>query len=278
MTDVRNYLPAAIAMVFLFGLVHLFKLARLYLVLIDEKIRLRRFFFAYFLTTLLNSVIPFKLGEFYRIYVFNRLTGSVEIGFLSVVIDRFFDTLGLVLILIPLQILYPDTVSAVSIFLTAFLVVIVFIYCIFLSTYRYLNRYIILNRTSPRSMAVLRALSGLKVWYDYVKRLVSGRYGLLLLLSLLAWTAEGLLLRVFYGARFGKGFQMRVFCEYIASILDSSRQSLIGTAYTERCAVLLLFATILSGIFYLVGFLKQKFGSLGSEERDKVWVSEKKRG
>ena len=63
---------------------------------------------------------------------------------------------------------------------------------------------------------------------------------------------------------------MRVFCEYIASILDSSRQSLIGTAYTERCAVLLLFATILSGIFYLVGFLKKKFGSLGSEERDKV--------
>ena len=256
MTRVIEIVTVSLPILLLFFLIHLFKMMRMYLVLIDQKIGFLRFVFAYCRTTLVNLVIPFKLGEIYRIMVFFRLTGSLEIGLLSVIVDRFFDTLGLVLIMLPLQLLYPDTVSSVSVFFVVFLAVIVFIYCIFPPTYRYLNRYIIINRTSPRSMAVLRTLSALRVWYDYVKQLVSGRYAILLLFSLLAWTAEGGLIRILWKLLFGEGFEARVFCDYIASILYSGKTTLIQQPYTEHCIVMMGAFTILSGIVCLISYLR----------------------
>ena len=82
----------------LFLLVHVAKAMRLYLIVIDEKIPFRRFLFLYSATTLVNLLIPYKLGEFFRIFVFIKATGDKKIGFLSVLLDRFFDTVALVLI------------------------------------------------------------------------------------------------------------------------------------------------------------------------------------
>ncbi|MBQ7563715.1 MAG: hypothetical protein IJT16_06970 [Lachnospiraceae bacterium] len=253
MTYVINFLTGVLPILLLYLLIHLFKMMRMYLVLIDQKIGFLRFVFAYCRTTLVNLAIPFKLGEVYRVAVFYRLSKSMEVGLLSVIVDRFFDTLGLVLIMLPLQLLYPDTVSSVSVFFVVFLAVIVFIYCIFPPTYRYLNRYIIINRGSPRSMAVLRSLSTLKVWYTYVKQLVSGRYAILLLMSLAAWAAEGGLIAILWRLLFGEGFEARVFCDYIASILNSAKaaKTIIQKPYSDLCIALMLFFTILSGLLYL---------------------------
>ena len=243
----------------LFLLIHACKLMRMYLVLIDRRIEFKRFVFAYFRTTLINLVIPFKIGEIYRVFVFYRLTGSFATGLLSVIVDRFFDTLALVFVMLPFQILYPDTISFVSVMLAVFLAVIVFAFVIFPPSYRYLNRYIILNRVSPRSMAVLKLLSGLKVWYEYVKSLIAGRYALLLLMSFGAWFFEGLLFRVLKVFYPYSAFDARGFCEYITSLLSSIPKTPEQRAYGRMCIILTLILTVISAFICLMkGRAKEK--------------------
>ncbi|MBR3644652.1 MAG: flippase-like domain-containing protein, partial [Parasporobacterium sp.] len=144
----------------------------------------------YCLTTLVNLIVPFKLGEFFRIFVFCVAVRNVRIGFLSVLLDRFFDTVALVLILLPVELLKKQAVSDSTLLLTVFVVVAVFAYVAFPSFYLYLNRYIIMNRSSKGAMGSLRLLELMKSGYEYVKRLIHGRYALLVIFSFVAWLLE----------------------------------------------------------------------------------------
>lgn len=182
------WLLAAVAVIFV--IVHASKLFRLYLIMIDEKIPFVRFMFLYCLTTLVNLIVPYKLGEFFRIAVFCKATKSIRIGFLSVLLDRFFDTVALVLILLPIELLKRREVSDSTLLLTAFVVVSVFAYVAFSSFYTYLNRYLIMNRQSKGAMGSLKILEWMRYGYEYVKRLIHGRYALLVIFSFVAWLLE----------------------------------------------------------------------------------------
>ncbi len=229
--------------------VHLVKMMRLYLVLLEQKIEFKRFVSAYLRTTLLNLLIPFKLGELYRVYTFSRMTESVQIGLFSVVVDRFFDTMALVLILLPFQLLVSGHLTLPALFLALFVIVILFIFWIFPSVYGYLNNYIITSRSSKRSLAVLRGLDVLKRGYDYVKELVSGRYALMLLLSFCAWLSES---AVLYGVAglYGIPFTTATFSDYISSILSATHHSLMRI-YTFWSIVLISAFTLASLIALL---------------------------
>jgi len=234
-----------------FALVHTIKMMRLYLVVMEQQIPFKRFVPAYLRTTLVNLIIPYKIGEIYRVGVFSRITGSLNIGFFSVLIDRFFDTLALILILLPYQMISGSGVSATVLLLTAFLLVVIFAYIMFPSSYRYLNRYIIVNKSSKRSMSALRGLEKVNDWYKYVKGLVSGRYGLMLLFSLAAWLFE---IFVLYGIAglFNMKFGVSEFGKYISSILSSSSSKLNGI-YTIYSIVVILIACIIFTAVYLAG-------------------------
>lgn len=214
------------AVVILFVIVHGVKLIRLYLILIDEKIPFRRFLFLYCLTTLVNLIVPFKLGEFFRIFVFCRATKSFRIGFLSVLLDRFFDTVALVLILLPFELLKGGFVSDSTLLLAVFAVVFVFAYRAFPSFYTYLNRYLIMNRTSPGAMGSLKLLELMRSGYEYVKRLIHGRYALLTICSFVAWLLECAILYLLAGSyRIGEQADISA---YIQSIVSANRTPLMN--------------------------------------------------
>lgn len=229
-----------------FIVVHLIKMMRLYLVLLEQKIEFKRFVFAYFQTTLVNLIIPFKLGEVYRIFTFSRMTKSVQIGLFSVIVDRFFDTMALVLILLPFQMLITGHLTLSAVFLTVFVIIILFIFWVFPSVYGYLNKYIIINRSSRRSLAVLKTLELLKMGYEYVRHLVSGRYALLLLLSFGAWIMESIVL---FGVSklYDLPFTTDTFSEYISSIL-SANHNILMQIYTFLSIVMIAAFTIIAFI------------------------------
>ena len=85
--------------------VHFFKMLRLYLVLMEHRISFGRFILLYLRTTFINLIIPFKLGELYRVEEIARVTKIWQVGFLSVLVDRFFDTLALLCVLLPLDLI-----------------------------------------------------------------------------------------------------------------------------------------------------------------------------
>ena len=233
-----------------FILVHAIKLMRLYLILVEEDIPFGRFVPAYFRTTLLNLIIPYKLGEIYRIGVFARITGGFRIGFLSVLVDRFFDTLALVLILLPYQLVISGRITLPVLLLFVFVVCVVFFYLVFPSTYTFLNRYIIVKRTSSRSLAVLGGLEAVHEWYEYVKKLVTGRYGMLTLFSFGAWIGEIMVLAGFYKL-WGNDFALNDFGGYIESIVSGGTYSL-KERYSLISIIIILAITVITLAMYLI--------------------------
>ena len=200
-----------------FFLVHMAKMSRMYLVLLEQKIPFRRLLWTYLKTTFVNLVIPFKMGECYRIYCYAKDTKVFQIGLFSVGVDRFFDTVGLLLLLIPFELFFTRDVTRVTGLLLVVLLFLVFIYRIFLPTYLYLNRYFILHKSSPPSMKALQWLDKGKDWFDYVKELISGRYSLILIASMAGWGMEILAL-LLLSFLIGKPFGMKEFSNYIGAI------------------------------------------------------------
>ena len=143
-----------------FILVHFCKMMRLYLVLMEHGISFSRFVVMYLETTLVNLIVPFKIGEIFRVLVISKETKHWQVGILSVITDRFFDTLALCAILIPVDIWYLGRLSPITWIFLAILFIIVICYVSLMPTYGYLNRYIIMRKNSPRSMAALRGLDG----------------------------------------------------------------------------------------------------------------------
>ena len=231
---------AAIAVTVLFLCVHLIKMMRLYLIVMESGTSFDRFVPAYLRTTLVNLLIPYKLGEIYRVAAFSRISGGFRTGFFSVLIDRFFDTLALVMILLPYQLLISGKVTVPTLLLTAFLVVVLMAYRVFLPSYTFLNRYIITSRDSKRSMMALAALEKAGGYYRYANGLVTGRYGILLLFSLAAWLLD-----------MGHPFSVADFGSYIESIVSGSEYD-TKRLYTLCSAAVIAVLTVIFTIRYLI--------------------------
>ena len=238
-----------------FAIVHILKMLRMYLIVMEKHIPIKRFIPVYLRTTFVNLIIPYKIGEVYRVGEFSHLLGGVFPGLFTVLTDRFFDTLALILILLPYQALFGKGVSVSVAVLSVFLILLIFGYVIFPSSYRYLNRYIIMSRTSKRSMAALKGLEFVSEWYEYVKELITGRYGLMMLFSFGAWIAEFLVL-VGMSRIFGYRFSVSEFGEYISSIMSGSSTGL-GQMYTAVGATIIAAAAIAATVVYLTGRNKE---------------------
>ena len=227
-----------------FGAVHLMKMMRMYLVLLEQRVSFKKFVLAYFRTTIANLLIPFKIGELYRIYVLGKITGNKQVGLFSVIVDRFFDTLALVIILIPFELLVRRNLSFPAVALLGFVLIILFGYRMFPSAYEYLNHYIIVNKKSKRSMAALKSLEVLRALYQYVLDLVTGRHSLLTLLSFGVWMTECLVLYLFADA-FGIPCSLETLAGYISSIFSTS-PSRLTQSYTIFSIVVLLIGMLVS--------------------------------
>lgn len=235
---------------------HFFKMLRLYLVLMEHRISFGRFILLYLRTTFINLIIPFKLGELYRIEEIARVTKIWQVGFLSVLVDRFFDTLALLCVLLPLDLILRGGISVITIVFLVALFVIALVYLAIPASYTYLNRYLIMRKTSGRALVALRGLDIVKSWYDFTHELITGRSALIVAASFLGWGAEIITLRalsIWMHISFGLGD----FASYIEAVLLKGESSLLET-YTRMGAIALLILTILGYVSYLLYHRKER--------------------
>lgn len=229
---------------FLAGLfvVHALKMMRFYLVLLEQKISVKEFVFLYIKTTFFNLLIPFKLGEIYRIFCVVRFTKCMQIGILSVVLDRFFDTFILLLFLIPYDLFILHKLTWITGILLIFLLIVMLVYRMFEPTYLYLNEYMIRNSKSKRGIHILSAMEMFREWYDYTKDLIKGRQYLIIFCSALGWIAEfGLLWLI---SRYKQmTFGLAEFADYIQSIFSTEKNEVF--VIYNRLSMYILFVLIL---------------------------------
>ncbi len=204
---------------------HFCKMSRLFLIMLEQKINPWLFMETYAKTAFANLIIPYKLGEVYRFYCLSNLSGNYKIGLLSVIVDRFFDTLALIIFLVPMELYYIGTFNTTTVVLLAFLCICVVVYMAFPSIYTYLNRFLILNTKSKRSAKALGVLEEIHGWYLYSQGLIKNRTAILLVLSVVAWGLEYFALSTLYGAT-GYAFSGEAFAGYINSIFFVGTQPL----------------------------------------------------
>jgi len=230
--------------------VHLAKMMRFYLILMEHKINFLRFIKVYMKITFVNLALPFKLGEIFRIYCFSRETKDGKIGFLSVIIDRLFDISALLVVLIPYDLIIRKSVSPVTLILALFAAAILFLYRIFLPTYHYLNQYLITNTESREAVKCLYILENGKIWYDYIRKLLKGRSSLIFIFSCIGWVAEfGVLMCM--QAILGEDFGISGFVEYINSIFGLGKTQLLNIYTTVSCMILAIITVSVYGVSYV---------------------------
>ncbi len=239
-----NMMSLGLVFIFFFA-AHLFKFMRFWLVLMEEReLSFFDVLFLYIRTTLVNLIIPFKLGELYRVAAVRHMTGSFKTGVLLVVIDRFFDTLALLTITLPFQLFYMKTADPVLTILFFALIILFICYLFYYPSYRYMNRYLIKQKSSGRALTLLHILDTTNEWYEFMQRLIRGRGPLMVLSSLLGWGMEFAALKAFSGV-FGVEFDIGAFISYISSLL-SGGSSFIGRSYNIMGTVIFAILTIVA--------------------------------
>lgn len=224
--------------------VYVFKGLRMYLILMEQNIRFARYLPLFLKTTLISIVLPYKLGEVFRAYCFSYAVGSLSCGVISVLVDRFFDTVPLIAFALFLRFGAGGEnmlLTPVFLFLLLFLAFSALFYLAYPSTSHYLNRFLLTRTNNSKSVYFLFLLDTLDEWYRYCVALVQGRAIILLVLSFFAWATEYVALYCTARA-YGGRFAVTDFTVYLNQIL-------VGTAdfpanlYTGIGLLLLTVAT-----------------------------------
>ncbi|MCR4589721.1 MAG: flippase-like domain-containing protein [Lachnospiraceae bacterium] len=228
---------------FLFFGAHVLKFIRFALVLLEErKLSFFDVLFLYVRTTLVNLIIPFKIGELYRVADVKHMTGSFKTGILLVVIDRFFDTLALLTLTLPFEILFLREADPVLGILFAALILLFICYLSYVPSFRYMNKYLITKKRSKRAMVLLDILDKANEWYLFLRKLIRGRSPLVFLSSLFGWIMEFAALKLF-AASLGSAFDIDAFIRYINSLLSGGKNP-VGTAYNTMGIIIFVILTV----------------------------------
>lgn len=171
-------------------LIHGIKFCRLYLALYDIQLGLKVCLSTYCKVTPVSIILPFKMGELYRMYCYGRQSGIVLRSVVIILLDRFMDTAALVTVITLIWIFDGGRPSALIYFLLIFLLFSVFSYFIFPGIYQFWQRHLLCAKASEHKLWALKTLGAMDALYGEIENVVKGRGVILYFLSLMAWGIE----------------------------------------------------------------------------------------
>lgn len=198
-------------------LVYSLKAFRFYFLLVGENVPLLKYSKIFAITTLVNIVVPFKVGEIFRIIRFGHLTKSYIKGLGIVLLDRFIDTVSLLLIFAAMNIFWENGFGRIFLLLAAVCVFLALCFFVLPGMIEFWNEYFIKSRSSARHLRGLFLIRKIGGIYSEVKNLVRGRFFVLFTLSLFSWLVE--IYSLFFCRSFFDFSSDSLISEYLASAL-----------------------------------------------------------
>lgn len=251
----NNYLFISTMIMVLFA--YVLKFFRIYLILIERRLPLKIFIKMYLKTTFINLALPFKMGEVFKVYFYGEKMNDYKRALLAVLTDRYFDTIALIILVLPIEMMMNKSISVISLILLIFFMTVTIIYYAFPISYKYLNKYLILNISSSKGIMMLKMLEKINVWYEHIVSLMAGRVLLLFLLSFFAWLIEyAILLNLAIGLNIG--FAANGFINYLNAIFLAEYNELVSVYV---CFSVLIFAIITVSVYgfsYVRGWNKDE--------------------
>ena len=225
-------------------LVHFLKAIRLYFALYGANITFRNYLKIYCKVTPVSILLPFKLGELFRMYCYGIQTGNMLKGVITVILDRFMDTIALVTMIIAVWAVYGGVVMPLVYVLIVFIAVVMILFVVFPGVYRYWNKYFLRANATVRKMRAIKLLDRMNRVYKEISNVTKGRGIILFVLSLLAWGVEIGSVAMLHGMYEDRSDVDVVISEYLSSALSSS-QSLELKQFIFISVILMIFIYIL---------------------------------
>lgn len=157
------------------------------------KLTIRSLILLHFHTTLLVLVIPFKLGELYRVRELAVLGGDWVRAALVVLVERATDAFVLIMscaLFIFLDIKLPDYAIFIAMFLATILIFSVFTLTIFEPALKDAQRYLFIHHVSSPSRILLTVISSVRSAIHITRESLHGRTALIVGGSIIIWALE----------------------------------------------------------------------------------------
>ena len=171
-------------------LVHFLKALRLYLALYGADITPSTYAKTYCKVTPVSILLPFKFGEFFRMYCYGHYTGNMLKGVVTVLMDRFMDTIALVTMIIVMWLGSGEAIIPLVYLLLVFIVAFVLMFLVFPGLYSYWKKFLLRADASAKKLGALKSLEAMNKVYLEIMNVSRGRGIILYVLSLLAWVTE----------------------------------------------------------------------------------------
>lgn len=224
-------------------LVHFLKAIRLHFALYGIDISFRDYLKIYCKVTPVSILLPYKSGELFRMYCYGIQTGNMLKGFITVILDRFIDTIALLTMIVVELAVFGGTVIPLVYILIVFIVTSFALFAMFPGTYKYWTKHLLKSDATPRRITTLKLLNKINIVFNEIVFITKGRGVILLFLSLLAWTVEIGTVSILYKLNDGTDISGKT-SEYLTS-------ALVGTNSIELRQFILI-SVILMLLIYLI--------------------------
>lgn len=161
----------------------------------------------HFVTAPLALILPFKTGELLRLHQLWRLSGTVIYALIVLLIDRMYDSLFLVPVLLVLlaQGGAPPALTLLTLLAATLPLMIVVVGPKLLTE---IQRYVLVNHNNPRTLGVLRQIDALRILVARAADVARRRAPELSLLSFLIWLSEFLVCLILVNAFAGRALEL----------------------------------------------------------------------
>ena len=201
------------------ALVYSIKAIRLFFALYDSNLRTIDYLEIYCKVTLVNIILPYKIGEFYRMYCYGHKINNYTKGIIIICLDRFMDTAAL----LTMMFFWRNSEFLVYV-MSLVLFFLMMLYWGFSEIYQFWNNYLLKTTVSARKIKMLKRLKSLKILYKEIQFIVKGRGMILYFLSLTAWVIE-------------VGFHNDDIVKYLYSVMKVSSSQFIFVSIIELLIV-----------------------------------------
>ena len=177
---------------------HAVRVIRLAVIINQDDVSLRKLFKAQYLTNGINLVIPFKLGEVYRVVEYNKIIKDPMKSTLVILSERVIDFIVIFSFLIFTLHEFkklPTEMNFLMVSGVCFIIVTLFVYFILPENLTSVMIFIVKKYNSSFSVKILKLMENIYSMINNIKKLFRRKMTTIILLSLLIWGCE---LSVFY--------------------------------------------------------------------------------
>lgn len=167
---------------------HLTRVIRLWIMFIENPVKIRQLGAIHFHTAWVVITIPFKVGEFFRLSEFIRISGSRQMGTAIFIVEKISDLLALFLLVSASLFGAEHFVVNVFLAITAILIAVSLLVWFGLSSIILFAKQAVLKfSSSRRSLGYLNIIRRIEDVQSAINSVTRFRFGLILSISLFAW-------------------------------------------------------------------------------------------